>query len=309
MRLPEDAIGDTSICEGVASLAMSLKASEISEFAKALRAARLARETSVVDAASCLLLSDKQIIGLESDDHSYFYSSLYAERAARAYAALLDVDISLDGGPPYIPSRQQTLKTILQSPRELQSRSALSRRTRISIGILVILALVISFFFAESGNKFPPTAVPTTDSEPSVEIDDIVSSDSKTSASNVETISEEAAAIEWIPDAQELRVSVGRVTTQTDTVGSVTAIDNVPGDDKEKRFFIVIRAETSIIAKDATGKILITGRQTPSVGRRVSGKPPFSVELGDPDAVEIYYLGERIRPGRTDVDGIRVSSK
>lgn len=288
---------------------MSQDVSQVSEFAKALRAARLARVTSVVDAANCLLLSDKQIIGLESDDHSYFYSSVYAERAARAYAALLNVDISLDGGPPYIQARQPTLKTMLQTPSELQLRSALHRRTRISIGMLVGVAIVIGFLFAESGNKLPPIAVPTTDSEPSVEIDDIVSSDSKTSASDVETISEEAAAIEWIPDEQELRVSVERVTTQPDTVASVTAIDNVPGDDKEKRFFIVIRAETSIIAKDATGKILITGRQAPSVGRRVSGKPPFLVELGDPDAVEVYYLGKRIRPGRTDIDGIRVSSK
>lgn len=288
---------------------MSKDVSQVSEFAKALRAARLARVTSVVDAANCLLLSDKQIIGLESDDHSYFYSSLYAERAARAYAALLNVDISLDGGPPYSQARQPTLKTILQTPSELQLRSPLSRRARISIGILVSCALVIGFFLTESDNKVVPTAVPTTDFDPSLDIGDIVSDESKTSASDVENINEEAVAIEWIPDEQERRAPVDRVTTKTDTADSVTAIDNVPRAEKEKRFFIVIRSETSIIAKDATGKVLITGRQAPSAGRRVSGEPPFSIEVGDPDAVEVYYLGSRIRPGRNDIDGIRMVSK
>jgi hypothetical protein len=79
--------------------------------------------------------------------------------------------------------------------------------------------------------------------------------------------------------------------------------------DKSSRFFIVINRSTVITAKDAGGVMILSGKQAPTKGRRVTGTPPFSIEIGDSDAVEVYYLGKRIRPGRTDIDGIRLSSK
>lgn len=68
-------------------------------FAVALRQARLARALSINDVAKATLLSDKQILGLENDDYSYFYNGLFASRSADAYAAFLGVDFNLDGAP------------------------------------------------------------------------------------------------------------------------------------------------------------------------------------------------------------------
>ena len=48
-----------------------------------------------------MLLSELQVEGLERDDRSVFYGLAYAERAATAYAALLAVDVSVPGGPPF----------------------------------------------------------------------------------------------------------------------------------------------------------------------------------------------------------------
>jgi hypothetical protein len=132
---------------------MSQNASQVSEFANALRAARFARGTSVVDAANFLLLSDKQIIGLESDDLSYFYTRAYAERAAISYAKLLDVDLSLDGAPPYERFKTPlSYKTVLldQDIRKTSQFSRLSKTT-ISIGLTFIaIAFLASSFLSES---------------------------------------------------------------------------------------------------------------------------------------------------------------
>jgi hypothetical protein len=65
----------------------------LSPFAGALRQARLSRALSIDDVARTTLLSDKQILGLENDDYSYFYNGLFAARSADACAALLGVDV------------------------------------------------------------------------------------------------------------------------------------------------------------------------------------------------------------------------
>jgi len=72
----------------------------VSPFADALRRARLHRSLTIGDVSRETLLSDRQIVGLENDDLSYFYTPAFAEKAAQSYAALLRVDPSLDGGPP-----------------------------------------------------------------------------------------------------------------------------------------------------------------------------------------------------------------
>ncbi len=93
---------------------MDPNAKDLSAFASALRETRCVRSLTIDDVAKALLLSDKQILGLESDDLSYFYSRNYAERAALSYATLLGVDVALPGAPPYqAPEQASSYKTVL----------------------------------------------------------------------------------------------------------------------------------------------------------------------------------------------------
>jgi hypothetical protein len=101
-----------------------------------------------------------------------------------------------------------------------------------------------------------------------------------------------------VPTAQK---EVSEIAATAETLSNAS--------DKSSRFFIVITRRTVITAKDAGGVTILSGEQATTKGRRVTGTPPFSIEVGDPVAVEVYYLGNRIRPGRTDIDGIRLSSK
>jgi hypothetical protein len=293
---------------------MSQNASQVSEFANALRAARFARGTSVVDAANFLLLSDKQIIGLESDDLSYFYTRAYAERAAISYAKLLDVDLSLDGAPPYERFKTPlSYKTVLldQDIRKTSQFSRLSKTT-ISIGLTFIaIAFLASSFLSES------TSIEQDNSDVR-ELDDaaIKQFDSGLESPKEVVVAQTAVVLEKDTADKGISSPVPIVTpdeiapVQKEIVQNIQLSENVTElPEKSSRFFIVINRSTPVDVKDGRGRLLISGVQAPTKGKRVSGTPPFSIEVADQDAVEVYYLGSRIRPGRNDIDGIRMGSK
>jgi hypothetical protein len=89
-------------------------------------------------------------------------------------------------------------------------------------------------------------------------------------------------------------------------VASAAGTDAIP-DDFNHRFYLVVTREMVIQATDGNGKVLLSGRQPQDMGRRIVGEPPFSVALSDEESAEIYYRGQRIRPGPTVYDGIAVT--
>ncbi|MEY3466370.1 MAG: Helix-turn-helix domain [Pseudomonadota bacterium] len=99
----------------------------VSPFAVALREARLRRSLTIADVAAKTLLSDKQIVGLENDDLSYFYGAAFANKAAATYAALLEVDPALPGGPPFHDPRDPKSATALRARPPTWNESALIR--------------------------------------------------------------------------------------------------------------------------------------------------------------------------------------
>lgn len=67
---------------------------DITELGAILRRSRESRGLSVQAAAAACMLSDLQIIGLESANYRAFYSHAYARRAAERYAAYLGAQVS-----------------------------------------------------------------------------------------------------------------------------------------------------------------------------------------------------------------------
>ena len=118
----------------------------LSPFAVALRQARLSRALSIDDVARTTLLSDKQILGLENDDYSYFYNGLFAARSADACAALLGVDPMLEGAPPRVPVEPPNLVASIDktgAPRSHKKRS--ERRNGLVFWVLLIFILLSAY--------------------------------------------------------------------------------------------------------------------------------------------------------------------
>lgn len=225
---------------------------------------------SIHDITQNLLLSDKQVIGLESDDHSSFYTLLYAERAATLYAEFLAVGLHLEGAPPFKAVVEFEAKP--SEPARRHSKESLQYRYAIATLFVVTLVGLIVAKVYDIGEKSPITKVPA------------------------------AEMIMSPPTSMEPPQVAITQTEQT------AASSEFHADDKSNRFFIVINKPTTVIARDATGKLLLSGEQVPSSGKRIVGKPPFTLAVVDPEAVEIYYQGKRIRQGRSDTPAITITT-
>jgi cytoskeletal protein RodZ len=289
-------------------------AKDLSAFASALRETRCVRSLTIDDVAKALLLSDKQILGLESDDLSYFYSRNYAERAALSYATLLGVDVALPGAPPYqAPEQASSYKTVLLD-HDVKKQSSFSRISAPSIAIGIVLlaiAFIAATFFSEPTRQEQTESGVTTEStleeNEIVELADVPESSLPQQEDPVidDNVSVESDSL---PVTKSEPPVVPMVQNEVSEIAA-TVETRSNASDKSSRFFIVITRRTVITAKDAGGVTILSGEQATTRGRRVTGTPPFSIEVGDPDAVEVYYLGSRIRPGRTDIEGIRMMSK
>jgi cytoskeletal protein RodZ len=282
----------------------------LSPFAVALRQSRLSRALSVSDGVKATLLSDKQILGLENDDYSYFYNSTFAYRSAATYAKFLDVDLALEGAPSQ--DNRQLPRLVVSI--ETTSKSNKSRRLSGSryrpvffLGLLVVLLLAYVFRSSHSTSSAdqevtsrvienlpqpPPSPNAATPTLP-IAVDDDLSSTAMLPDAETVQIGEAPPTIESIPrSTAQLEISQPLEWDQTA---------------KENRFFIVINKATAISASDSLGTSLLSGLQQPTTGRRVVGKRPFEILVSDAEAVEIYYLGARIRPNRQNIPDISVA--
>jgi len=121
----------------------------LSELATALRTARNLRGLSIEETSKLLLMSDKQIVGLENDDHSHFYTPYFAEKATTSYAEFLGLDTSLykiapiisalNPDPPHTPLHSKGQQRI--SALKAHIRFGLAPIAWICLGFLVTVAL------------------------------------------------------------------------------------------------------------------------------------------------------------------------
>jgi hypothetical protein len=248
---------------------------------------------SINDVTRHLLLSDKQIIGLESDDHSSFYTLVYAERAAILYAEFLAVDLQLEGAPPFRTVADPQAK----SSESARRPSNKSREYRYVSGAVVVLVLVVWIVSSLRDGTEPSVTTTVPSSEMSNQLPTSV--DERDSAAYGERLREDTLVTD-----ENLSVPSQSALAPTELPAAVLDFDR---NDKANRFFVVITKPTIVIARDATGELLLSGEQVPSSGKRIVGKPPFTLDVVDPEAIEIYYQGKRIRPGRSDTPAITVT--
>ncbi len=284
----------------------------LSPFAVALRQARLSKGLSISESMKATLLSDKQILGLENDDYSYFYNISYAAIAAATYAKFLGVDLTLEGAP----SRDN-----MQSPRSVTSidrGSTAKKRQRLFEGrysplfwfsLIAIFLLVYAIRSCEDADVTSQAIAVDEQSLQSRYLSEQAPLE-ETVSNATDTDRSEAASVEWVPDVKEVPTPAISAIRDPKLQIPPKPENNESlewnRDAKENRFFIVINKQTWISARDSLNTSLIDGIQKPTTGRRVIGKKPFVIVLEDPNAVEIYYLKNRIRPGNSGNSGISV---
>ena len=124
----------------------------LAPFAVALRQARLSRTLAIADVMKATLLSDRQIIGLENNDHAYFYNTTFARRSAETYAALLGVDPELEGAPSRENSGPPRLVVSIDTRSGSTPRiGCLASRHLRFLWLVMVVAILLAYFFSASG--------------------------------------------------------------------------------------------------------------------------------------------------------------
>ena len=266
-----------------------MTASDVSAFAEALRAGREAKGWTVPKVANQLLLSDMQVYGLEADDHSAFYGTAYAQRAAIAYAALLELQPDLPGGPPFTSGQPLDAQAapLLHSLRSATRIGPQFPRSLIAgAGLVLVVAAGLWVRHAVvSATRNTAAVAATTDTQgvaPAeaavVPVAAPVALDPPTPPQSAEQSPADDPLVDSTPDAETDR------------------------GDKSLRFYLVINSTAVVNAFDGEGNRLLGGRQSPMPGQSYAGKPPFSLQTNDAEAIELYYMGSRVRPAE-DANG------
>jgi len=264
-----------------------MTAPDVSEFAAALKAGREAAGLSVHQVAGQLLLSDMQVVGLENDDLGVFYGVAYAERAAKAYAARLGLPDSLQGGPPYSTAHSIDAQA---TPLLDGMGSAVRIGPHVPRGAIAVLVLLLLVGAGWSVRHFVmPVAPPAVLTVPDTQ---------------GVALAELAVPVS-VPVPVPVPTEAAPVVADVPAAAPDQPVDQTPGQsmdieadrgDKRLRFYLVIDSTAVVNAFDGEGKRLLGGRHSPMPGHSYYGTPPFSVQTNDADAIELYYMGARIRP-------------
>ena len=261
-----------------------MTAPDVSEFAAALKAGREAAGLSVHHIATQLLLSDMQVLGLENDDLGVFYGVAYAERAAIAYATLLGLPDSLQGGPPYSTSHSIDAQA---TPLLDGMGSAVRIGPHVPRGAIATVVLLLLVGAGWGVRHFVmPVAPPAVMTMPDTQ--GVAPAEAAVMVP-VPVTPEPVAVVADVPAAAEPEQPVDQ------TPGQSMDIEADRGD-KRLRFYLVIDATAVVNAFDGEGNRLLGGRHSPMPGQSYYGTPPFSVQTNDAEAIELYYMGARIRP-------------
>jgi cytoskeletal protein RodZ len=288
-----------------------------------LRAAREAKNMSVVQAASEITLSRDQILQLEQGGERSFHTPAHKLLAVRKYAAALglDYDTVVTHGlqdNPYVAA--DPIPHFLGAQRESDDPADLGlvavnhvshTRRKVLIGS-VLTVLVATAYFKHSSqqaaaalqasnsapddvNASSPPALPDAGSTLSIQANEIVAP----AAVEVKTVAVEVAAIAP-PATTPPPVKPSVSADQTATTCASKSADPIPTwsppyqRKSDTRLFIVSPRSSEICIVDATGKQNLVQLKS-GAGQSISGKPPFTVHAKQLANLDIYMQGLRAK--------------
>lgn len=277
-----------------------------SDIGRTLRRAREAKGLSVADVAKQLRIDQRHIEAVESDDYGKVSGSVFVRGYLRNYARLLEIDAApliaaFDRSGQSQQPKMMRVGQVGPMPR-LRARTGPSKQVLGAI-VLVVLVLVALWLARGSltwnGGAITDSATVTGDSlldlpgldlsrEPSAE--DV--SDVGSAAPSMElpipppktsSLAPSVAATLPATPAEPAGVDVGATAAKADAAGAARAT-----------LGLEFGRDSYVKVVDAKRKSLFAQIGKAGEKRWVSGVPPFSVTLGNPNDVMINLNGQAV---------------
>ena len=257
-------------------------------FGRRLSTARGALNLSREEVAKELRLGIEIIVALEDEDYDGLAAPIYVTGYIRNYARLLKIPVE-----PLLAAYSQVQ---VESPtivaKAIRKSGPSYSRLLIKIAsvliVLVLLAGIISWF--QSQNFEPSTWFSSPDStdnsEPAIALPELVEPDNLPASSN-----EAERAAELPVEAEAIPAPVQEPVT---AAAPVEEPKKAPVEAQKNEIMISLSNDSWVDLRDSTGKRLIYDLLRSNKQKRVTGKPPFKVFLGNAKGVRIEYNGELI---------------
>jgi cytoskeleton protein RodZ len=254
-----------------------------------LRAAREANGYSLSEISQVLKFSVRQLEALESDDYSTLQGSTFIRGFVRSYARYLKLDEAplLAALEPKAPVVSAEVQPIESTGAEMPTGSPDGSKRAYGVAAGVLLLGVLAWFAMQGKPEQPRPAelaapAPTTLASPeatSQEQAATAKSDVQAKPAEVESIPPvSAAASPAAPAASAVEPAV----SAADTAAPVA-------NPNERQLSLSFSDVSWVEVRDASQKILYSGRSTPDSRQVVRGRPPFQLVIGNAQSVKLRY--------------------
>lgn len=249
-----------------------------------LRAAREAHGLSLGEVSQALKFGVRQIEALENDDFSTLTGTTFIRGFVRSYARYLRLDeapllASLETQAPAATPEVRGVES-MDAEMPVAGADSSKRIYGLAVGVLVLGAIA---WFAWQGQ--PPVA--RTADEPEVAAPAV---ESKSEASSALQPMPVTLPAESTPAAPAENKPVSEVTSpavQTSAAEAAPAAAPASPDDRVLAFYF---GDVSWVeVRDASQRVVYTGKSEPGSRQTVRGRPPFQMVIGNAQTVKLRY--------------------
>lgn len=263
-----------------------------------LREARIAQGLSVADVAASIKFAPRQVEALEADDFSHLPELAFVRGFVRSYARLLHIDET-----PLLnelPLAHQKLSSFQEDLADVPfSATQSTRRINIVwIAAALGLAAVLAFAVWQTQEKsVPQAALPISVPAELVAVSAVAAVSEVVAASPVAATAPSAP----LPAPAPMPAAVVKAASAP-VVAAPVAVKLTQGP-----IHLVFEDESWVDIKDKFGKTVFKQVNPPKTEQWVTGRPPFSLVIGNASGVRLYYEGEEVDLDEfTDVEVARL---
>ncbi len=283
---------DNVAVEGMAESPVPLSVGTI------LREARIAQGLSVADVAASIKFAPRQVEALEADDFSHLPELAFVRGFVRSYARLLHIDETpLLNELPLAHQKLSSFQEDLADVPFLATQS--TRRINIVwIAVALGLAAVLAFAVWQTQEKpVPQAALPISVPAELVAVSAVAAVSEVVAASPVAATAPSAP----LPVPAPMPAAVVKAASAP-VVAAPVAVKLTQGP-----IHLVFEDESWVDIKDKFGKTVFKQVNPPKTEQWVTGRPPFSLVIGNASGVRLYYEGEEVDLDEfTDVEVARL---
>lgn len=271
---------DNAAVEGVAGTLPPLSVGKI------LREARISQRLNVADVASSIKFAPRQVEALEADDYGHLPELTFVRGFVRSYARLLHIDEMplLDS----LPRAHQQLTSFQDELAGVPFSTSQSTRRINMTWLFAALALAVFLGMAVWLSQDKPEVKRAGESPVAV-----VPAESAVSASAVVASPSLAVSAVVVAAAPIKEAMVKKeVAAPRDVAVSKEVVANKGAG--QGPIHLVFEDESWVDVKDKFGKTLLKQVNAPGSEQWISGRPPFSLVIGNAGSVRLYYEGAEI---------------